>query len=605
VVTAAAIAAAIQQDHPEYADKRFGAASLRISAGGTATVDEWLERVRALYDAEALAQSRHHVVDGELAVLGLAELDDSLAQDLTAAGLLDDWRRRVDVHPRRASSDSTQWSSDSPADTDFLGRRFLAKALATRLTAMAETPDSFLIHIDGPWGSGKSTLFRFLRRELERDFLLVEVNAWREQQVGVQWWTLHSALRQAVESSAAHRWQARARSRLDVIHTRLFPFVATVVVLLAVVLGLFLLADLDLNTSSQVADSLGKIVSLVALGVAGVTAAYRFLLPESRRSAKEFVASGANPMWEVRRLFARTLARAGKPVVFLIDDLDRCDEAYVVEFLEVVQTLVRDAPDSMLEGRREGRAGGPYAFIAADGQWIRSSYESHYGGLRISDVPGRPLGYLFLEKIFQLQVRLPSITDEAKTAFYESLLAAPRPAGPPSPEEQQLVAEVAGAVRQATTGRDISRAAEDAKQITNPAQRMEVLGAAAVRFSELTIQAQTRHELAPFGRFLEPNPRSIKLFVNTYGMLQSLRTLEGVPIRTAPLALWTVVEIRWPLLADHLRAHPEDVAQERWADAPEAIASLLASPEVRAVVVESGWQPLTPDVVRECTGGTL
>ncbi|MCU1518726.1 MAG: hypothetical protein JWQ75_3447 [Pseudarthrobacter sp.] len=602
-VTPSTIAAAIQQDHPEYADGGFGRATLRLPAGPTSTVEQWLERVRQLYDPGAVARSRHKMITGELMVLGLAELDQTLQEDLTAAGILDAWRSSVGLVPRLATSDRTNWSTDAPAEKDSLGRAYLAKALAERLRLLRGTRDSFLVQIDGPWGSGKSTLFRFLKSELEaKDFLIVEINAWREQQVGIQWWTLHNALREAVEADSPHPFWASLLSRVHVIQTRLFPFVATLIVLVAVVTGLLLLADLDLTTGGEIADSVGKIVSLVALTIAGVTASYRFLLPESRRSANSFVSNSANPMSEVRRLFARTLQRTKKPVAFLIDDLDRCDGDYIVEFLEVVQTLIRDSPRALHPAASSHPAAGPYAFIAADGQWIRSSYEEHYSSVRLTEVPGRPLGYLFLEKIFQLQVRLPAITDDATQTFYESLLLPSRSAGAVSAEQQALVANIREQVRLATTGQDVFKAAEGTHLITDEATRMEVRGTAAVKFSGLGIQAETSHELARYGRLLEPNPRSIRLFVNTFGILQSLRVLEGITVQSGPLALWTLVEIRWPLLADYLRAHPDDIDPGQAEDLPEAIAKLLADADVSAVINHPDGGPLTPRDVRNCTG---
>jgi hypothetical protein len=95
-------------------------------------------------------------------------------------------------------------------------------------------------------------------------------------------------------------------------------------------------------------------------------------------------------MKEVVRLFARGLRRANRPVIFLVDDLDRCDGTYVVEFLEAMQTLVRDAPRE-LRGSRRSAVAGPYAFIAADGQWIRTSYETHYASFTATAPAGRPL----------------------------------------------------------------------------------------------------------------------------------------------------------------------------------------------------------------------
>jgi hypothetical protein len=67
------------------------------------------------------------------------------------------------------------------------------------------------------------------------------------------------------------------------------------------------------------------------------------------------------------------------------------------------------------------------------------------------------------------------------------------------------------------------------------------------------------------------------------------------------LALWTVVETRWPYLADHLRMHPEHV-DPQVTGVPDTVAELLATEEVSAVVTTSGWGPLTADQVRRCTG---
>lgn len=535
---------------------------------------------------------------------------------------------------RDIATDRTGWINDGVAETDLLGRGYLAQALASKLRELrkehnqgSDTGESFVVHVDGPWGSGKSTLFKFLKKELENnhDFLIVEVNAWREQKVGVQWWTLHNALRQAVEKdfvltgrrfdlgasaptaqsrstlwTSACRWvRAKMASRAHVIQTRLFPFLAAVFVVVVALFGLTMMANLDLETGGEIADSIAKIASLLVLGVAGLSAAYRFVLPESHRPARNAVSTSANPMADVVRLFGRTLRRTKKTVVFLVDDLDRCDPEYVVDFLGVLQTLVRDSIRAVSRPTSGRDLTGPYAFIAADGHWIRSSYETHYNSARPAEIIGRPLGYQFLEKIFQLHVRLPSISEATKQAFYESLLKLPTRSNAHSQDQGQLKEEVLTRVQNATTGEDIAKAAEGAKQLTDAAVRLEVLGTAAIRFSETVIDESSRHALAPYGKFLEPNPRSIKLFVNTYNILRSLRIIEGLTsVPTRSLALWAVLEIRWPLLADHLRMHPDAIYEK---DVPKAIGELLASAEVRAVIADPEGQ-LTPNDIRECTG---
>jgi hypothetical protein len=307
--------------------------------------------------------------------------------------------------------------------------------------------------------------------------------------------------------------------------------------------------------------------------------------------------------------------------VFLIDDLDRCDADYVVEFLEVVQTLVRDAPQFLpdSDGRLKvaqrirrvmlrlpgyGNLAGPYVFIAADGQWIRSSYEQHYDTFRQTALQGRPLGYLFLEKVFQLHVRLTSITPGAREAFLDTLLTPARRHRLPS-GQHDVISTAKAAVRDARSEAEVIAVAQKAAvDVVDPMAKMEILGDAAVKFSERAIEQATEHELHPFGTFLEPNPRSIKLFVNTYGVLRSLRTLEEVFIPTGPLALWAVLEIRWPYLADYLRTHPDTIEHYRTGqDVPDEVKLLLMNKQVEPILTDPRWGgPLTSDLIRQCAG---
>jgi hypothetical protein len=343
---------------------------------------------------------------------------------------------------------------------------------------------------------------------------------------------------------------------------------------------------------------------------AGFVAATRYLLPGSKKSAESLTENSENPTRQVGRLFARTLSRAQHPVVFLIDDLDRCDAEYVVEFLQVVQTLVKEAP-TFLGDRSPGENGkpskptksGPYGFVAADGRWIRSSYEQHFKAFQTTTEPGRPLGYLFLEKVFQLHVLLPIVTPAAREKYFKSLLT-PGATKPDATEEQRaLIENVKDAVNNASNERDLLSAGRKARDITDPGQRMEVLGTAAVRFSERAIEDASTHDLAPFVQLLDPNPRSMKLFVNTYGVLRSLRTLEEAFVPTEELALWTVIEIRWPQLADHLRVHPSTI--DDWKNKePLAleVEPLLGDKGVVELLRDPRWNNLDSAKIRTCAG---
>lgn len=76
------------------------------------------------------------------------------------------------------------------------------------------------------------------------------------------------------------------------------------------------------------------------------------------------------------------------------------------------------------------------------------------------------------------------------------------------------------------------------------------------------------------------------------------------------LALWTILEIRWPVMAEHLAEHPDEVEHVRLSQ-PPAVATgsdvlpLYQSPEVRRLI--NGDAPdvhTRPDAatIRQCTG---
>jgi hypothetical protein len=98
----------------------------------------------------------------------------------------------------------------------------------------------------------------------------------------------------------------------------------------------------------------------------------------------------------------------------------------------------------------------------------------------------------------------------------------------------------------------------------------------------------------------------MKRLVNAYGVERDIRLLEDraeAPGALAPerLALWTILRLRWPLLADYLAEHPEVVDDANTAaTADQGLAELLDSAEVRDVIEGRGvGVALTSGVIRE------
>jgi hypothetical protein len=593
VVAAAQIAEALQAGHPEYGGKTFADVVLTPGGPGHPT-DMWLTDVAGLYRRDEVMASTHKVVDGTLVLLGLAELDPSLEEDLRRNGFLTRLQNEAKVRPRADVRDYTRWRSDSPAAEDQLGREPFAEVLAQQLSAMAEANGQdrgpFLIHLDGPWGAGKSSVLGFLRRRLESEFLVVEINAWREQKVGGSWWwTILDRLDQATRRTMPwYRWwwhRFHDRLRMDWV-----PYLVGALVLLA---GIgWVATGPDLAAAASVADSMGKMWALALTVLGGLMAVARYLLPGRRGAAEGAVDRSPSPAEAVKELLAAGLVRAGRPVLFLVDDLDRCSADYVVDFLETVQTQLCHALSADSHGL--------YAVVAADGEWIRTSYAAHYESFGSISRPGRPLGYLFQEKVFQLRTRLPAVPSRTQRAYLQALLELPD--GGSVAGRERAVQDIQAAMADAQTEAQLIEVASQATSIdVDPGTRQQLLGEAAVRFAQPRMRNAARHALLRFDHYLEPNPRNIKLFVNTYGALRALRTIEGVFVDAGPLALWTIVEIRWPFLADYLRAHPARLGQPELA-VPDDIRALMDDRDVRAVLDDEAVGPLTTELVRQCCG---
>ena len=115
----------------------------------------------------------------------------------------------------------------------------------------------------------------------------------------------------------------------------------------------------------------------------------------------------------------------------------------------------------------------------------------------------------------------------------------------------------------------------------------ETLRAAAAKqiTSPEAVQA-AEHRLEPLSYLLEPNPRSMKRLANAYSLNRARSFLEGRDVSIEALARWTIIELRWPMLADYLTTNwPEIAARTLAPEAfPPGIQNLLSDADVVAVV---------------------
>ena len=488
-----------------------------------------------------------------------------------------------------------EWATDSPAEVDLLTRDALAAVLAERIdeTRERDPRSSLLVHLDGAWGSGKSTLLNLLGRRLtDAGFLVVWYDAWQQSRLSPPWWALLTTLRTQVARDRG--WWARQwlHVRETVARARRSgaPYLLALI-LLAVFAGGLALA-VRAGIGGGFLTVLAPVVTAVGVLWTGARVAARVLLWDSARGARLFEQADANPMGRVAEHFDWLLRNSRRPVVFFVDDLDRCKDTHVVELLEAVQTLVRDAP--RVHGAVGPLPSAAYFVVAADGAWLRDAYTAAYGGTG-------SLGYRFLDKLFQLTVPMPALSATAQERYLGRLLGLgdrwPRPAW----------------VEQARSRIAAAEGDEEIVVGTLAAMTPELREAVAADATQALLGAETRaqreHTLRKFAPLLAPNPRGTKLFLNSYAILRAVRTLEGVAVDTDTLALWTILRLRWPAVADVLERDPEAVRgilEPLWcADHfPAELQDAARSADLRAVVTHRPGGPLTATVIRQCCGLT-
>jgi hypothetical protein len=131
----------------------------------------------------------------------------------------------------------------------------------------------------------------------------------------------------------------------------------------------------------------------------------------------------------------------------------------------------------------------------------------------------------------------------------------------------------------------------EAARSKNPLKLRATRSAVARQIVSQKAEAVLKHRLESFDDLVEPNPRAMKRLVNAYAMHQSTLFLSGGDTVFNVLARWTILELRWPLLADFLATRPDLVdrlhtklPQGHLPEVPESLRLLFGDQAVANVI---------------------
>jgi len=524
--------------------------------------------------------------------------------------------------PTDFSAEHVNTQQDNPALVDELGRRPFAEVIAHRIEEVWKSRSSnrsngkptgaFTVHIEGPWGAGKTSLLNFLRAHLQEEsrghndrWIFIDFNAWQHQRIRPPWWTLIKEiyLQSVCQIGFFRSIPQRFQWWIWRAHTDWLPLLFTsLLIVLAALLATGIIDFFPERESLPANGTAGdartevliksielglKILTTLIMVGGAVFAMSRSLLFGSARAAQAYTDLQSDPLRMIIRLFQKLVRASHRPVLIFIDDLDRCEARYVIELLEGIQTLFKTEPVTYV--------------VAADRKWICSSFEQVYEDFAGAiGVPGRPLGYHFLDKIFQVSVSVPNLLPATQRKYWSGLLATDDSVSPDHIEQIRIRAEERARKRLAGISIKEDMEAIIATSREDPLEEQALRAAAARQITRGEAEQETEHRLEPFAKLLEPNPRSMKRLVNAVGLHQAKHFIEGRNVSLEALVRWTIIELRWPLLAEILAARPQLISQllvdETTPDesVPEHLRQLFGDAELRRVIAASCGPNRTP-----------
>lgn len=403
--------------------------------------------------------------------------------------------------------------SDNETDLDLLGFDELVDELVVALTTPHLLP--LTVGVLGDWGSGKSSLLRIARAELEGEtdetggqrYLCVAFSPWLYEDYEDVKTALMGEVLAACRSRATTPEVQETVERLGRFakafgrrsrtagRAALAAAPAVVPVALAAVQP-----DLADTSVAALQGAVGAVAPMAAGALqdesAGASAAVDEVrdLPAFRRQFRDLVA----------------VLDGVEAVVVFIDDLDRCLPETVVDTFEAIRLFLNSPHTAYV--------------VATSREIVESAIDSRYPELARED--GRGIGHDYLEKMLQLKVSVPPLS-AGQTESYINLLIAQLHL--PENDFQAVCASLR------------ERRHDDPFAPTfNAATAREALGDGLT--PEIGADLGWTGEISEVLGFLRGNPRQIKRFLNELTWRRRAAARRHVDLRHDVLAKLMVLE---------------------------------------------------------------
>jgi hypothetical protein len=402
--------------------------------------------------------------------------------------------------------------ADNETDLDLLGFDELVDELVVALTTPNLLP--LTVGVLGDWGSGKSSLLRITRRELEAEtdgngicpYLCVDFSPWLYE----DYEDVKTALmRQVLEACRA---RATAPEALETVE-RLGRFarllgrrsrtvgrlaLTAAPAALPLVLGMPEMGFADATTSA----------------VQGVAQAVAPLATDALKDEPEPPARND----EIRDLpafrdeFKKLIAslEGVDAVIVFVDDLDRCLPETVVDTFEAIRLFLNSPQTAYV--------------VAASREIVESAIDSRYPELARED--GRGIGHDYLEKMLQFQVSVPPLSP-GQTESYINLLIT----------QLHLSADDFDTVRESLRER---QQGDPFAPTFNAATARDALQ--DLLTDDIDADLSWTGEISEVLGFLRGNPRQVKRFLNELTWRRRAAARRGVDLRHDVLAKLMVLE---------------------------------------------------------------